>query len=133
MGSDVRDVLSRAVTSLERAGESEVDNLDVVVRVEKDVLRLQIAMSQAHGVQIVDGQEHLLEVVLADVFGESSGVRDIVEELTTWDHLLSDVCNLNSHAAGLVHSGALAKGMVLDDVLVVELFSGLNFFSKKLE
>ena len=66
-GTNVSGVLSSVVASLERAGESEVDNLDVVVRVEKDVLRLHITMSEAHGVQVVDGLEHLFEVVLADV------------------------------------------------------------------
>ena len=56
---------TRAIASLKRAGKAEIDNLDVVVLVKEDILRLEISVREASGVDVVDTLEHLLEEVLA--------------------------------------------------------------------
>ena len=132
-GTDHGPVGARSVASLKRASEAEIDDFDVIHLVEEDVFGFKIAMGEALGVDIVDTHEHLLEEVLADGLGEGAGVRDVVKELTTGDHLLSDVGDFNSRAVLLVHSSAFLEFEVLDDVSVVKLGRGLNFFLEKFE
>ena len=90
-------------------------------------------MREALGVDVMDTHEHLLEVVFANCLVEGAGVCDIVKELTTRDHLLGDVGDFNGGAILLVHSCALFELEVLDDVSMVKLGGGLNFFLEKFE
>ena len=46
-------------------------------------------------VNVVERLEYLLEVVLADIFGERTRVEHIFEELAATDHLLSDVSDFD--------------------------------------
>jgi hypothetical protein len=94
-GTDHGPVGAGAVASLKRASEAEIDDFDVIHFVEEDVLGFEVAMRESLGVDIVDTHEHLLEEVLADRLGEGAGVCDIVKELTSGDHLLSDIGNFN--------------------------------------
>ena len=132
-GTNHGPVGAGAITSFERASKTEINNFDVIHLVEEDVFRFKIAMRETLGVDVVDTHEHLLEVVLANSLIEGAGVCDIIKELTARDHLLGDVGDFNGGAVLLVHGCALFELEVLDDVSMVKLGGGLNFFLEKLE
>ena len=90
-------------------------------------------MREALGVDIVDTKEHLLEVVLCDGLREGSRVRDVIEELSTRDHLLGNVGNLNGRAIFLDHGGVFFKFEILDNVLVIKLGSCIDLFLEQLK
>ena len=132
-GTNDRSVSSGAIATLKRASEAEIDDLNVIHLVEKDVLWLEISVGEALGVDVVNTLKHLLEEVLADLLAEGARVGDVVEELTASDHLLSDVGYLNLLSTRLGHSGAFLKFEVLDHVLMVKLRGGINLLLEKLE
>ena len=47
--------------------QAEVDNLAVAIRIDEDVLRLQVAVDDVLGVQVLDAVEDLQEVKLGHV------------------------------------------------------------------
>ena len=88
-------------------------------------------MREASGVDVVDTEEHLLKVVLGNGFGEGARERDVVEELPTRDHLLSNIGDLNGCAIFLDHGGVFLEFEVLDNVLMVKLGSRTDLFLEK--
>ena len=90
-------------------------------------------MGETLGVDVVNTQEHLLEVELADIFFERTRVSDVIEELTASDHLLSDVCDLDLLSATFDHDGTFLKLKVFDDMSVIELGCGVNLLLEQLE
>ena len=73
---------------VDHRGESEVRNLDAVVGVEKDVLRLQVSVVHIHGVAVGDGLSHLYEVLFGRRLVELTALGDAVKELTSAAQLL---------------------------------------------
>ena len=90
-------------------------------------------MREALGVDVVDTLEHLLEEVTADGLSEGARVGNVVEKLTSWDHFLSDVGNLDLLSTLLVPNCVLLEFKVFDDVLVVELGGGIDLLLQELE
>ena len=88
-------------------------------------------MREAPGVDVVDTEEHLLKVILGNRFGEGARERDVVEELPTRDHLLSNISDLNGCAIFLDHGGVFLELEVLDNVLMVKLGSRTDLFLEK--
>jgi len=70
--TDDRFVGARSVTSFKRACKTEIDNLNIVHFVKENILRLEISMREALGVDVVNTLKHLLEEILADVFLEGA-------------------------------------------------------------
>jgi len=71
-GTDHGLQLTLAVAALQRRSDSEVRDLDIVIFVQKDILRLEVTVSQAFRVDIVNYLEHLLEVEAADLLREGA-------------------------------------------------------------
>lgn len=61
------------------AGKTEVANLQVAVLVDEDVGRLEIAMDDAGGVDILQSAENLVQEVLYELLLEWSGGKKAVE------------------------------------------------------
>ena len=131
--ADLRSVGAGAVSTLKRAGKTEVNDLDVVELVEEDVFWLQVSVREALRVDVVDALQNLLEEVLADLFSEGSRVCDVVEEFATSDHLLRDISDLDLLSILLVHGRVFLELKVLDNVSMVELVCCLDFFFQKFE
>jgi len=119
-------VVARSVTTFERAGKSKVDNFDVVVFVKEDIFGFEIAMRETLRVDVVQPLQHLFEVVAAHLFREGTRVRYIVEELTTRDEFLDNVCNFFDSAL-LLPLRLFLEGVVLDHMLVIEGGSRFDF------
>jgi hypothetical protein len=80
----------------------------------------------------VKPHEHLLEIVTADWLTEGASVCNVVEELASQDWLLSNVSNRLLFSALLVPNGILLELVVLHNVFVIELLSGLNFLLEQI-
>ena len=80
-----------------------------------------------------DCLEHLLEIVLADVFGERSRVGDVVEELSSSDKFLSYVGNFNLCTIAFGHDGRLFEFKVFCNMFVFKRGRSLNFPLEVLE
>lgn len=93
-GANLSAVEARAIATGQRARKAEVNDLDIIVLVDKEVLRLEVTVGETFRMDVAKTKEHLLEVVLADGFRQWAGVNDVVEELTTSDHLLLDVSDV---------------------------------------
>jgi len=127
--SDDRLVESASISAFKRACEAKVDYLQIVIVViKKDVFWLQIAVRETVLVDVVESKQHLLKVVSANFLVERSAVGHIVEQLTALDGFLSDVGDWDGFTILLRHSGLLAELVILDDVLVFEFLSCLDFF-----
>ena len=131
--SDNTAVHTIASTAFDGAGEAEIDNLDVVEFVEQDVLALEITMSEALSVDIVDGLDQLLGVVADDALLEGARVRNVVEELTTVNKLTDDVGNFDCLTRLLGPSRVFIEFEILDDVLVVECLDRLHLILEQLK
>ena len=86
--------------------EAHVGDLDqrlVVVRVEEDVLGLQVAVNNLLGVQILDGRKELVEQQLGLVLGHGAGVDDLLEELATVGEFKDDEQGVDS-VDGVLHA-----------------------------
>ena len=90
-------------------------------------------MGETLRVDVVDTEEHLLEVVLGDRLGEGARVRDGIEELTTRDHLLGDVGDLDGRTVFFDHRCVFLEFEVLDNVLMVELLRRIDLLLEQLE
>jgi len=97
-----RSAETGSISSFKRACESKIDKFHVEILIEKNILGLQISMCESLGVEVMEAEEHLLEVVSADLFGEWTSVCNVVKELTTEDWFLSDVSNWNLVSAFLI-------------------------------
>ena len=81
--SDHGVVETRAVSSFELGGETEIDNLGVEFLVEQDIFGFEITMGEAVGMEIVETHQNLFEVKSADLVAEGTGGSNEVEELAT--------------------------------------------------
>lgn len=131
--ADLRSVGAGAVATFKWASEAEVDDLNVIHLVEEDIFRFQVSVREALRVDVVDALQDLLEEILADFLREGARVRDVVEELTASDHLLSNVGDLDLLSVLLIHGRVLLELEILDNVSMVKLVSCLDFFLQKLE
>lgn len=107
-----------AITALNRTGETKVDNLDVIILVKQHILALEVAMSEAASMDVVNSLDELLSVVAGDAFSEWPRVGNKVEELTAWHKLTNDVGNLDLLAVLLVPHSVLVELEILEHVLV---------------
>lgn len=62
---------------------SEIRDLDVLVRVEEKVLRLEISMADVESMAVVDGVDDLLEVVESLLGRESTSRNQVVEKFSS--------------------------------------------------
>jgi hypothetical protein len=72
-----------AVSAFDRSCEPEICDLEVEVTVVKDVLRLEVSVSNPSLVHVVESIHKLLEVEPSDRPVISSALSHIVEELTS--------------------------------------------------
>lgn len=61
--------------------EAKVHDLQTLVVVEQKILRLQVAVADAHSVDVVDSSDELLEDLAGLVLFELLVADDVVEEL----------------------------------------------------
>ena len=81
----------------------KVCNLDVLRAVEKQVLWLEVTVTDVERVAVVDTEDDLLKVVQRFVFSQSTTGDKVIEELPTLDVLHDEIpAELQSewHAAG---------------------------------
>lgn len=64
----------------DEGGEAEVGDFDVAVLVEKQVLRLDITMTNVVAVDVADSLDELAEKLARFIFLETSVFEDVVEE-----------------------------------------------------
>jgi len=74
-----------SVTTLQRSCEAEISDTQVVILVEQKVFRLQVAVSDTLGMDVVEALEKLLEVVAANGLAEIASGQDKIKELATRD------------------------------------------------
>jgi len=63
----------------------EISDLDVLVRVEEKVLRLEISMADVEAMAVIDGVDDLLEVVESFLRRESTSRNQVVEKFSSGD------------------------------------------------
>ena len=68
-----------AITALDWTSEAKVNNLDIIVLIEKHILALEITMRETTRVDVVDSLDELLGVVSGDTLAEGPRVCDEVE------------------------------------------------------
>jgi hypothetical protein len=71
------------VTGRLKGSHSEVSKLNIVVPIEKDVLGLQITMTDIESVAIPKGGDYLAEQSNSFFLGERSVVGNVVEQFTS--------------------------------------------------
>ena len=111
---------SSAITSFKLAGEAEIDQLDVVVMVEEDVLRLEVSVREALGIDVQEAEEELATVKLDNGLLEGAVIHDVVEEFTTFNKLLHNICDTFLLSVFVDQNGLLFKFYIPDDVLMVK-------------
>jgi len=119
-GSDDAAVHAVACAAFDGAGEAEIDHLHVVEFVEQDVLAFKVTMSEALGVDVVDGLDELFGVVANDALLEGARVRYVIEELAAVDKLADDVGHRDPLTGLLGPGRVFIEFEILDDMLVVE-------------
>ena len=124
---------SGAITSFKLAGEAEIDQLDVVVLVEEDVLRLEVAVREALGVDVEEAEEELATVELDDGLREGAVIHDVVEELTTFNKLLDNICNTLLLSVFVDQNGLFFEFHISDDVLMVQGCRGVDLLFEESE
>ena len=90
-------------------------------------------MRETLAIHVEDALEKLLEVELANMDWECTGVSDVVEEFTAVDHLLDDVSDSLSGSILLQKSRFFLECVQLHDVQVVQLIAGFDLFLEELE
>ena len=131
--SDVRAVHSIAITAFYWASKAEIDDLDIVELVQQDILALEITMSKAFGVDVVDRLNQLFSVVTDNSLAEGARVSNIVEQLATWNKFLSEISYRNLFTILFGHYSAFVELEVFDNVLVVHIRDRLNLVTEELE
>lgn len=121
--ADNRAIDTVSCAAFHRASEAEVDHLDIVELVEKNVLTLEVSVREPFRVDVMDGLDQLLGVVPHHWLAEGARVGHIVEELSAVDELTGDVGDSHLLARLLRHDCVLVKLEVLDDVLMVEVLN----------
>eukprot|EP00445_Apocalathium_hangoei_P044165 CAMPEP_0203985106 /NCGR_PEP_ID=MMETSP0360-20130528/5105_1 /ASSEMBLY_ACC=CAM_ASM_000342 /TAXON_ID=268821 /ORGANISM="Scrippsiella Hangoei, Strain SHTV-5" /LENGTH=357 /DNA_ID=CAMNT_0050924347 /DNA_START=244 /DNA_END=1313 /DNA_ORIENTATION=+ len=133
-----RDVVHDALLA-----ETEVRHLDVTVTIQKQVLRLEIAVDDAEAVEVCYGRGRLRRVEACAALGEAASAAEVVEELATiaefHDHVellrrLEGVVQV--HYEGVGHGlqdaslGLRVLDLVpLDDVFLAEHLHGVDLLS----
>jgi len=79
------------IVSFKWSGKSEVGNFDVEVGAEENVLRLQVSVSDASLVNMVNTFDHLTEVVPSQPFSKLSGFYEVVAHLAASCQLQYDI------------------------------------------
>ena len=74
----------------DEGGEAEIGDLDVAVLVEKQVLRLDITMTDVVAVHVADSLDELAEKLARFIFLETSIFEDVIEEFAVRDVLDHD-------------------------------------------
>jgi len=87
-GADSGGVEAISIASLNRACKAEVDNFYIELIGQENVLGLEVTMADAVRVEVVEGDDELLEVVAADRLGEWPGYLEDIEEFPSHDRLL---------------------------------------------
>ena len=86
---------AHARLALDRASEAEICDFDVVVLIEEDVLKLEVAVRDAPAVHVADTLDHLLCVVLHDGKRKATFSDKVVEELALGQKLRGDIANID--------------------------------------
>ena len=131
--SDNASVHAVTGTALNRAGEAEIDHLDVVQFVEEDILALEVTVRETLGVNVVNRLNQLLSIVAHDALLEGARVRHIVEKLTSVHQLTHNVSHLDLLAIFLVPNGILIELVVLHHMLMVQRLHTLHLVFQQLE
>lgn len=104
------------------AGEAEVGNLEVQVVIDKDVLKLEVAVNHASGVHEVDRLKHLMEEEAASIFTHRAHSLAKVEEEATLDEFHHDEDKVFNDAARRLHNlTSIAIFVHVDDALMLEV------------
>ena len=107
-----------AATRLEQApfafkgGHAKVGNLDVLLRVEQEVLGLEVAVADVEAVTVVDARNDLLEVVARFVGVEALSPDEVVEEFAAFDIFHDEVPAGPGYKLGRFHGLSSAVGNV---------------------
>ena len=124
---------SGAVTSFKFAGEAEINQLNVVVFVEEDVLRLEVPVREALGVDVQEAEEELACIELDDGLREGTVIHDVVEEFTTFNKLLDNISNALLSSVFVDQNGLLFELHISDDVLMVQGCRGIDLLFQESE
>ena len=111
-----------AVLALDETGETKIGQFQYKLLVEQNVFGLDVSMSIALGVHVVEAVHHLVEVGSGDDFGELASVGNKIKELSTAHILKNDGEALVSRFILFFVGGVLSHSHKLDQVLVVEVF-----------
>jgi hypothetical protein len=101
--------------------EAEVRDLEVLVLVQQQVLRLQVTMHHALLVTVRDGADELAEVLAGRLLVEAAGAHNLVEKLASLDKLedKEDVALRCQHLLELHH--VLVRHLLHDGDLLLDL------------
>lgn len=80
---------------MDRPGEPKVSQQEIEIFVEEDVLRLEVAMSDALVVTVIQRLQGLSEEESSDRLAESARLRDEIEQLSVGRMLHSNVVDLS--------------------------------------
>ena len=75
--------LQQSVTRLERS-HAKVCNLDVLLRVQQQVFRLEVAVADIKAMTVIDSSDNLLKVARRLVGGEATLRDEVVEQLAAF-------------------------------------------------
>ena len=112
---------SVSILALNRATETKVDDLDIIVEIKKYVLWLKVTMREALRVDCVETMKHLNEEVFADFFGEASCGLDKIKKLTAADKILNDVMDCQSSTVSINELSILAHCVVSNYSVMIDL------------
>lgn len=101
-------------------GETEVTDLDFSrIRIDEDVIALDITMDDLLAVQVLESLEHLMTPLLDDLELELAHASQVLPETATRNHL--------SYQMNLLELFVDPGADKADDVWVLELFDDVNF------
>jgi len=78
-GSKVSSHYSTAVVSYQRRRESKVSHLQIEVLIEKQIIRLQISVRNAHCMDMFNGFNQLMEVISCNIVLEKSSLDQVFD------------------------------------------------------
>ena len=106
-----------SLVRVDHGSDSEVSDLDNAVRVEEDIVELDVSVEDVIWVAVVETFQDLLEDELGGVFSEFSSFADVVEEVAAWAEF-DDEDDVFVGVEGVVE---------VDDVFVAEAFEDADF------